>query len=156
VVTRLSIRISLLVCLPACLLLAQADKPNLSGKWSSGDSNSGVVTQFDQQDNVLHVKEFAPEGGKLELVKEYTCTTDGKECKAKIGGSDGKVTLWFNGPMLVEMATSGRGGSSVVKTRRKISEDGSRMDVDVIHIAPESKTEKLVLNRSSEVSSAQR
>jgi len=73
-----------------------------------------------------------------QTVAEFDCNTVGKECAVKDAGRKSKVSMYFNGPRLVELETR---GTQVVKRRFIVSDDGATMDLDTIPIAPEGKTE---------------
>jgi len=78
-------------------------------------------------------------------VSEIECNTAGRECTLKDAGKGGKVSMWFNGPKLVVMETR---GSDVLKRRFQATGDGSAMDVEVIPIVPQGKTEVVHLTRA--------
>jgi hypothetical protein len=122
----------------AAVLLAGAtlyasDRPDFSGTWVTADRNAATPKwQIEQREEDIQVKALEA-GDKLD--REYKCGTVGKECATKEDEKKGKVSLWYNGPMLVEMYQS-KDGKSVVKTQRKLSDDGSTMTVVVVPIVP--------------------
>lgn len=68
----------------------------------------------------------------------------GRECKIREGGKSATVSMWFNGPKLVELETR---GSDVIKRRFSVDEKGETMDVEVIPISQGSKPEVLHFKR---------
>ncbi len=73
-----------------------------------------------------------------QILVEFECNTVGKECTVKDAGRPSKVSLWFNGPKLVELETR---GSQVVKRRFSVTCDGDAMDLETIPIVPNGKGE---------------
>jgi hypothetical protein len=78
-------------------------------------------------------------------VSQVECNTAGRECQSKQAGKPVKVSMWFNGPKLVVMEVR---GSEVLKRRFHAADDGSSMELEVIHIAPPGKPELLRLART--------
>jgi hypothetical protein len=66
-------------------------------------------------------------------------------CDVKTAGKKATVSLWFNGPRLVEMETK---GSDVVKRRFTILPQGDVMEMEVIPIVPSGKTESVQFKRA--------
>ena len=87
-----------------------------------------------------------------QTVAEFECNTVGKECAVKDAGRKSKVSMWFNGPKLVELETS---GTQVVKRRFSIAGDGDTMDLETIPIAPVGKVETSHFKRVSPVAAKQ-
>lgn len=128
------------------------DRPDFSGIWVASDSKAETAKwQIEQQNDEIQVKALEA-GDKID--REYKCGTSGKECATKSDEKKGKVSLWYNGPMLVEMYQS-KDGKSVVKTQRKLSEDGATMTVVVIPIVPAG-AEKQTLTYKRDEQSASR
>jgi hypothetical protein len=111
-----------------------------SGSWhlQSDDSTQIMVERTAES---IHVKE--EHGGRL--TQEYTCTTDGKECLYHEAGRKGKVSLWFNGPYLVEVRTH---GDVITKRRFLVKDESKTLQVEVIPVSPEGKTEVIAFTRS--------
>ncbi len=82
----------------------------------------------------MHIKEL--EGGSE--VADFTCGTGGANCEIKTGGKKATISLWFNGPSLVEMETK---GPDVIKRRFRILPANGTMEMEVIPIVPGGKTE---------------
>jgi hypothetical protein len=122
---------------------AGADRPDLNGTWKLDPAHSKTGEEKVQSemllihqtdDGVTIADSQASEDGK-EKKLDIQCNTMGKECKLK----DGAFSLWYNGPVLVVMQT--HGDAVVVKRRIAMSEDGSKLTMDVIHIAPDKPAE---------------
>jgi hypothetical protein len=118
----------------------------LAGSWEAKDNPAHTWT-FDQTDKGMHVIET--ENGKT--IADFVCNTSGRECDIRREGHDAKVSLWFNGPKLVEMTTE---GSHVVKRRYAPASDGTTLEMEVIPVVPEGRTEKLALLRHGDVQTA--
>ena len=74
----------------------------------------------------------------------------GKECGVKDAGRRAKVSMYFNGPKLVEMETGAK-GTPVVKRRFSIAADGDTMDLETIPLVPAGPTETTHFKRVSPV-----
>ena len=77
-------------------------------------------------------------------VMDFECSTQGKECEIKDSGKSAKVSLWYNGPTLVELETK---GNEVVKRRFAAAPQDS-LSVEVIPVQPDGKTETVHFRRS--------
>jgi len=119
----------------------QADRGKLAGVWDAQDGAAKRgVWSFELKGDNLHMT--YSEGG--QIVTDFECNTKGRECDAKVGGGKAKVSLWFNGPKLVEMETKGQ---EIVKRRFGIA--GEQMEMEVIPISPDGKTETLHFKRGA-------
>jgi len=118
----------------------------LAGTWEAKDNPAHTWT-FDLTDKGMHVLET--DNGRT--VADYVCNTSGRDCDIKREGHDAKVSLWYNGSKLVEMITE---GSHVVKRRYAPASEGTTLEVEVISVVPEGRTEKLALLRHGDVQTA--
>ena len=136
------------------VLNADEGKPNLSGKWKlkpdrsePGQTNKDLVLLIEENGQDIHIKETRGSGAK-DAVSDFTCGTIGKECAMQDGAAKASVSVYYNGPVLVVLKTHGRKSASVEKRRLSLSPAGDSLLVEVIHIAPEGKTEKLVFSKT--------
>jgi len=136
------------VSLAAFLLLsgpvlsgAETGKPDLSGKWAG----KGVVFLIEQQGDKIHIKEMRGADPKDEDITELNCVPRGQECAAQDGKDSASASVYYNGPVLVVWKTHGRKGDSVTKQRFSLSPEGDSLILEVMHIDPAEKPEKLVL-----------
>jgi hypothetical protein len=120
------------------------DRPNVAGKWqvdpSRSDGSSDVTLSIEVKDDSLHYVQQTHNGE----IAEFNCTTDGKECAMTDAGHKAKVSAWYNGPSLVVMETK---GSIVLK--RKLTITGTTLQMEVIPIVPQGKTDKVVFAKQS-------
>ena len=141
-------RFMLIVCgalmMSAALAQDTDDRPDLTGKWqidpARSDGGNGESLNIEANDDSLHYLEQTHNGDTAE----FNCTTDGKECAMTDSGHKAKVSLWYNGASLVLMETK---GSSVVK--RKLTLTGPTLQMEVIPIVPQGKTDKLIFTKQS-------
>jgi hypothetical protein len=77
-------------------------------------------------------------------IGEFECNTMGKECKVKDSGHQATISMWYNGPKLVELEIH---GSDVVKRRFVVTGEGNTMQMELISIAPTRKAETFQLKR---------
>ena len=103
-------------------------------------SDSGAAWSLQNDGDSMRITHT--EGGRK--IAEFECNTVGKECAVKESGREVKVSLWYNGPKLVEMEVH---GSEVLKRRFSVAADGDSLDLEVIPINPNRKTEMLHLKR---------
>ena len=130
-----------IVTLSALLLAGSAladddsGRARLMGRWQS-DENGQTKSTWDMESlgEAIHVTS----SNGTQTVEEFKCNTVGKECAGKDAGRPSKVSVWFNGPKLVELETR---GAQVVKRRFSISGDGDTMDLETIPIVPTGKSE---------------
>ena len=123
----------------------QGDRQKLLGTWEpqgvTAENTAASSWTFSAARNSMQVTEA--EGGKK--VTDFACGTEGTPCEVKTAGKKATVSMWFNGPSLVEMETK---GSEVVKRRFKILAQGDVMEMEVIPIVPSGKTETLQFKRA--------
>ncbi|MDE3195606.1 MAG: hypothetical protein KGN84_04640 [Acidobacteriota bacterium] len=123
----------------AATVLAQTDASSLSGTWVLQKDNT-VKLVLEQTSDSVHVKETKGD----RVVADYTCKTDGKDCKVKEEGHSEKVSLWFNGPKLVELITR---GSDVTRRRFTVADGGKTLQVELAPMSTPEKTEVLAYSR---------
>jgi hypothetical protein len=120
------------------------DRAKLAGTWQS-DQN--VTWMLENTNNAIKLT-LTQNGQK---VSEVECNVTGKQCEVTENGHKSKISMWFNGPKLVELETK---GSEVIK-RTFAAGPQDAMEVVVMPVIPSGKTETLSFHRAP-VSSAQR
>jgi hypothetical protein len=128
------------------LALAAADtQPNFSGKWqldaskTEGSRLKGDTMLIQQDDTSIAVTN--EDGGKT--IAEFKCETNGRNCKAR--GDIQQVSVYYNGPTLVELDTTGH--DRVIKKRIHMTPDGRSLQIDVMHVNPPGPPEKLIFTK---------
>ena len=122
----------------------QDDRRALIGSWvlqSAAENNHASAWTFSAARNALQVTQ---RDGSSK-VADFSCGTDGVSCEINTGGKKAQVSMWFNGPRLVEMETI---GSDVVKRRFRILAQGDAMEMELIPIVPRGKTETFEFKRA--------
>lgn len=122
---------------PVAKLKAQQGS-SYAGTWQLPDKSSELVVE--QTGDTLHVKEQRG----AEVLCEYTCNSNGKSCDFREGGKKSKVSVYFNGPILVEIRTR---GESITKRRFGLKDDGKTLEVETMPISPPGKTETVLYAR---------
>lgn len=119
-----------------------ADRENLLGSWVSLNQTGQTATvwKFGKSGDAFQI--MLLEGS--DKIAEYSCRADGQECEIKTSGKKAKVSMWFNGPALVQLETQ---GSNVVKRRFAVRPQGETMELEVIPIVPGGKTEVIEFKR---------
>jgi hypothetical protein len=135
-----------------CLLLVTGaisfaqDHPNFSGNWqldstkSEGASAKTMALAIQQNDDKIAVT--SDEEGKST---SFECATNGQNCKVK--GEPAQVSMYYNGPTLVELDMEGHNGEHVIKKRLHISDGGKTMEMEVMRISPPGPSDKLIFNK---------
>jgi hypothetical protein len=112
-----------------------------AGSWT-GDTNGAPVTWvFEAKGDSLKIDQM--KGG--EKLAGFECNTMGRECELKDAGKKATVSMWFNGPKLVQLETK---GSDIVRRRFVVNEKGDAMDVEITPISQGGKPETLHLTRA--------
>jgi hypothetical protein len=139
--------IVILLLSTSALVLAddQADRDKLIGTWelqgAAANSPASAWT-FSENKSALRVTQI--EG--TNKIADFECGTLGTACEIKTDGKKATVTMYFNGPWLVQLETR---GSDVVKRRFKVSDaSGDQMEMEVIPIVPGGNTEKFQYKRA--------
>jgi hypothetical protein len=144
------------VVLSALLLAGSAfadddsSRAKLMGQWQQTDGSGETKSAwtFEGSGDSIHVVKSVG----AQTSAEFECNTLGKECAVKDAGRRAKVSMWFNGPKLVEMETV---GSEVVKRSFSIAGDGDAMDIETTPIAPGGATETTHFKRVSAAAAKQ-
>jgi hypothetical protein len=127
-----------------------SSRAKLIGKWLS-DGNGEAKSTWDIEEGSADTIHVTNSSG-AQILAEFECNTLGKECVVKGAGRKSRVSMWFNGPKLVQMETR---GSQVVKRRFSITGEGDTMDLETIPIAPAGKVETSHFKRVSPVMAKQ-
>jgi hypothetical protein len=128
-----------------------SSRAKLMGKWQQSDGTGEAKPTWDLKEGLADSIHVTISSG-AQTVAEFECNTVGKECAVKDAGRKSKVSMWFNGPKLVELETR---GTQVVKRRFSIAGDGDTMDLETIPIAPVGKVETSHFKRVSPVAAKQ-
>src|ERR1051326_8872677 len=120
-----------------------SDREKLLGSWQSQLTSAQVGGPWMIESKGADVWHITHSVGDQKLL-EFECSTMGRDCEAKESGKPAKVSMWFNGPKLVELETKGK---EVVKRRFAVAGEGDTLDIEVIPIEPAGKTETLRFRR---------
>ena len=131
-----------IVTLSALLLAGSAftgedsSRDRLMGRWQQSDRNGETKSTWvlESARGSIHVTN----SNGTQTVAEFKCNTVGKECAGTDAGRPSKVSMWFNGPKLVELETR---GTQVVKRRFSTTVDGDTMELETIPIVPAGKSD---------------
>jgi hypothetical protein len=145
--------IALSTLLLASTALADDDssRARLMGKWQQIDGDGEARSTWGLEEGSADSIHVTNSSG-AQILTEFECNTVGKECVVKDAGRKSKVSMWFNGPKLVELETR---GAQVLKRRFSITGDGDTMDIEIIPIAPAGKVETSHFKRVSPVMAKQ-
>jgi hypothetical protein len=118
-----------------------ADRTRLVGTWLPQDK-SGTSWVVKSDGEGLHLTKTQDD----QKLLDFECNTVGRECEVKGPRKETKVSMWYSGPRLVLMETS---GSDVVKYRFHAT-DADKLEVDVIPIVPDGKPQSISLARQAQ------
>ena len=118
------------------------DRGKLVGKWQPAEGQKSDYGIWTLEANDTGIRILKETNG--QKAAEYECNTVGRECEVKEDGHNAKVSMWFNGPKLVQMMTR---GSEVFKRRFHVTSDANTLEMEIIPIAPAGKTEVVRLSR---------
>jgi hypothetical protein len=131
---------SILVLAAVVLADDSEQRAKLTGSWQeTGDAKVASSWTLQPLPDRMHI---ASSNGSKTVV-EFDCKL-AQECDIKDSGHHAKVMMYFNGPKLVETETM---GSRIVKRRFTVTGDGNTMELEVIPIEPDGKTETIVFKR---------
>jgi len=130
------VTLSLLLLASSAFADDDSSRAKLMGRWQQSDGNGEIKSTWDLEGVGSSIHVTNSKG--TQTVAEFECNTVGKECAVEDAGRRSKVSMWFNGPKLVELETR---GTEIVKRRFRITGDGETMDLETIPIAPSGKVE---------------
>jgi hypothetical protein len=136
------VTMSVLVLAAAALADDYEQRSKLTGSWqveTTGAKEAASSWILQPLPDGMHIA--GSSGGKTLV--EFDCKM-AKECDIKDSGRHAKVTMYFNGAKLIENETI---GSRVIRRRFTVTGDGNMMELEVIPIEPEGKTETIVFKR---------
>lgn len=126
-----------------CAIADDADqRAKLTGSWQIQTQGANVPSTYTLKPVDDGIQISGAEGGKV--VVDVNCKM-AQNCKIKDAGHSATVMLYFNGPKLVENETI---GSRVVRKRFSITDDNT-MQLEIIPIDPEGKTEVVTFKRAA-------
>jgi hypothetical protein len=116
-------------------------RAQLMGAWQQQDaSGKGIsVWVVETKGNALHITNSQGD----QNLSEIECKP-GAECEGTASGKKSKVTMYFNGPTLVQLETV---GSDVIKRQFTVRDQPDMMEIEVIPIIGGAKLETLHLKR---------
>ena len=118
------------------------NRSNLIGVWqveNGLDENMKSLWVFEGKGEAIRITHSK----NSHIVAEVECKATGSDCEAIEDGRAAKVSLYFNGSMLVELVTR---GSEVFKRRFTVQEQDS-MGIELIPIVPDGKLQTFKLKR---------
>jgi len=132
-----------------------ADHPALGGMWVLDPSHSDTgkskikaeTLSINQQPESVQLLETVTAANGKETTSEIACNTGGETCKIKDHGQ-AEVSFWYNSGMLV-MSETRHGNDWAVRRRLKLSDDGRKLNIEIIHLAPTQETETLTFTRGA-------
>jgi hypothetical protein len=120
----------------------QSDRASLVGSWvQNGGTRAWVINTTPDG---VHITQI--EGSNA--VADFQCNVEGQNCDVKIGGHKATVSMYYNGPALVQLETV---GNNIVKRRFSVLPTGNSMKVEVTPMTDHVQTEELEFERGQPV-----
>lgn len=138
---RMTAFAGLLLCVP---VLADdiSDRAKLLGSWQRQDDSSKEATTWvlEMKGAALHITESVGD----QKVSEFECPPKGTECEGTVKGMKATVTMYYQGPTLVQFETK---GTDVTRRRFTVTGQPDMMEIEVMPIVGADKAETLHLKR---------
>ena len=135
------------------VLLADTSQPKLNGVWQLNAAKSqlddaGETITLDIQSTAGKLKLIRTVHGKdgKDLKSQFDCKTDGSDCELDGGSYKAKVSVWYDGNALEILKTDGPKDDAVTQWKL-MCPDASSLDVELTHIDPSGKPEKLIFDK---------
>lgn len=134
------------------LFAASPAPPDFSGVWqldlSRSQAPAGETITYNIQDSSGQVvfKRTVQERDGRQITSHFACKTGGSQCEFYDGARKDKVSLWYDGAALVVLKTNSA-DSSATQWRLTLDPNGKTLNVDLEHLEPTDKTEKLVFDK---------
>ena len=128
----------------ASAFAGDAEWAKLMGAWESqngADSGTKITWLLEAKGDAVHVTYL--QGTQKQA--DFECDTNGRECTTKDSGHTAKISIWFNGPRLVELETK---GSEIIKRRFGVTGSGEEMDLEIIPVESKIKAETIHFKRA--------
>lgn len=127
--------------------------PNYSGVWQLDSANSqstaGESVTYNIQDSsgqITFTRIIHERDGK-EFTSHFSCKTGGGQCDFDEAGRKAKVSLWYDGASLMVLKTDGPKEDSVTQWKLTLGAEGKTLNVNLEHLEPVDKSEKLVFDK---------
>jgi hypothetical protein len=132
---------ALLLCVPV-LADDVTDRAKLLGSWQALDDSGKQATVWvlEMKGTALHISESL---GDMKI-SEFECAPKGAECEGTDAGNKATVSMYFDGPALVQLETK---GSDVTRRRFAVPGQLDVMDLEVRPIVGAGKAVTLHLKR---------
>ena len=119
------------------------ERDKLLGSWQlEGTSNGSPATEWTFATSGYDLQVTEVDGDKM--VAKFKCSISGSNCEIKSSGKKATLSMWYLGAKLVQMETK---GSEVVKRRFSVLAPGDIMEMEVIPVVPNGKTETFRFRR---------
>jgi hypothetical protein len=128
--------VSALLLTSSAFAADDSSRAKLMGRWQQSEGNGEAKSTWDLESLGGSIRVTNAKG--TQTLAKFECNAAGKECAVEDAGRRSKVSMWFNGPKLVELETR---GNEIVKRRFSLVGDGDTMDLETIPIVPSGKTE---------------
>jgi hypothetical protein len=132
---------ALLLCVPV-LADDVSDRAKLLGSWQRLDDpgKEATVWVLEVKGMALHIAESLGD----KKISEFECVPRGAECEGTVASNKATVTMYYDGPALVQLETK---GSDVTRRRFSVPGQPDMMDLEVRPIVGADKVETLHLKR---------
>ncbi|MBV8552400.1 MAG: hypothetical protein JOY54_13940 [Acidobacteriaceae bacterium] len=134
-------------------LVADTGPPNYSGTWelesSQGQAGPAVTYTIQDKSGQISFTEVVRGTDGKDITSQFSCKAGGTQCDFDEGGHKAHVSLWYNGATLVILKTDGPKEDAVTEWHLTLGPGGKTMDVELEHIEPADKSEKMVFTKKA-------
>ena len=132
---------ALLLCVPV-LADDVSDRVKLIGSWQRQDDSNKAATVWllEVKGTALHITESLGD----QKVSEFECPPKGADCEGTVEGKKATVTMYYDGPSLVQLVTR---GPDVTSRRFTVTGQRDTMEIEVLPIVGADKADTLHLKR---------
>lgn len=119
-----------------------SDRAKLIGSWQRQDDSATAASVWvlEMKGAALHITESLGD----HKISEFECRPSGADCEGTVEGKKASVSMYYDGPALVQLVTR---GSDVTRRRFTVTGQREMMEIEVMPIVGTDKADSLHLKR---------
>ena len=138
-------------------LIGAIGQPNFSGTWKldpasrRGATGATITLTIKDEAGKINYERSMKEANGKQIVARFVCSPGGGECQFDENGHKAKVSLWYDGPALMILKTSGPKQDATTERKLELSSDGNTLKVQFTNLDLDnsSKPETLVFTKQA-------
>lgn len=150
VTRRMLISLTMLPLLSLLASSARAAAPDFSGNWvldpAKSEDAKGLTIALAIQDAAgkINFQRTIHERDGHQIQSSFTCAPNGEACDFDENGHKAKVSLWYDGSVLMMAKTGGRAEAATTERKFELSPDGKTLTIEFTNYSTDGKAQKLV------------